>query len=255
MQSVQEKYKNLQEYLKSLGSVAVAFSSGVDSTFLLAAAKESLGADHVIAVTASSCSFPKRELEEAKQFCKEQGIRHIVCKSEELDIEGFRQNPKNRCYLCKHELFEKILEIANEYQINAVAELGIKSPLREALLNKKEIRTLSKEMGLPTWDKQSFACLSSRFVYGETISEEKLGMVDKAEQLLLDLGFHQVRVRIHGDIARIEVLPDEIERLVSGENREKIYSYLKQLGFSYVTLDLGGYRMGSMNETLDIAEK
>ena len=197
-----------------------------------------------------------------------------MCKSEELDIEGFRQNPKNRCYLCKHELFEKILEIANEYQINAVAEgsnmddngdyrpglvavaeLGIKSPLREALLNKKEIRTLSKEMGLPTWDKQSFACLSSRFVYGETISEEKLGMVDKAEQLLLDLGFHQVRVRIHGDIARIEVLPDEIERLVSGENREKIYSYLKQLGFSYVTLDLGGYRMGSMNETLDIAEK
>ena len=192
-----------------------------------------------------------------------------MCKSEELDIEGFRQNPKNRCYLCKHELFEKILEIANEYQINAVAEgsnmddngdyrpglvavaeLGIKSPLREALLNKKEIRTLSKEMGLPTWDKQSFACLSSRFVYGETISEEKLGMVDKAEQLLLDLGFHQVRVRIHGDIARIEVLPDEIERLVSGENREKIYSYLKQLGFSYVTLDLGGYRMGSMNETL-----
>ena len=192
-----------------------------------------------------------------------------MCKSEELDIEGFRQNPKNRCYLCKHELFEKILEIANEYQINAVAEgsnmddngdyrpglvavaeLGIKSPLREALLNKKEIRTLSKEMGLPTWDKQSFACLSSRFVYGETISEEKLGMVDKAEQLLLDLGFHQVRVRIHGDIARIEVLPDEIESLVSGENREKIYSYLKQLGFSYVTLDLGGYRMGSMNETL-----
>lgn len=167
MQSVQEKYKNLQEYLKSLGSVAVAFSSGVDSTFLLAAAKETIGADHVIAVTASSCSFPKRELEEAKQFCKEQGIRHIVCKSEELDIEGFRQNPKNRCYLCKHELFEKILEIAKEYHINAVAEgsnmddngdyrpglvavaeLGIKSPLREALLNKEEIRTLSKEMGL-----------------------------------------------------------------------------------------------------------
>ena len=274
MQSVQEKYKNLQEYLKSLGSVAVAFSSGVDSTFLLAAAKKTLGADHVIAVTASSCSFPKRELEEAKQFCKEQGIRHIVCKSEELDIEGFRQNPKNRCYLCKHELFEKILEIAKEYHINAVAEgsnmddngdyrpglvavaeLGIKSPLREALLNKEEIRTLSKEMGLPTWDKQSFACLSSRFVYGETISEEKLGMVDKAEQLLLDMGFHQVRVRIHGDIARIEVLPDEIAKLVEGENRKKIYSYLKQLGFSYVTLDLGGYRMGCMNETLDIEKK
>ena len=137
----------------------------------------------------------------------------------------------------------------------AVAELGIKSPLREALLNKEEIRTLSKEMGLPTWDKQSFACLSSRFVYGETISEEKLGMVDKAEQLLLDMGFHQVRVRIHGDIARIEVLPDEIAKLVEGENREKIYSYLKQLGFAYVTLDLGGYRMGSMNETLGENDK
>lgn len=229
MQSVQEKYKNLQEYLKSLGSVAVAFSSGVDSTFLLAAAKKNTWCGSCDRSYGILLFFPEKELEEAKQFCKEQGIRHIVCKSEELDIEGFRQNPKNRCYLCKHELFEKILEIAKEYHINAVAEgsnmddngdyrpglvavaeLGIKSPLREALLNKEEIRTLSKEMGLPTWDKQSFACLSSRFVYGETISEEKLGMVDKAEQLLLDMGFHQVRVRIHGDIARIEVLPDEI---------------------------------------------
>ena len=263
-----EKLKKLQDYLRSLESVAVAFSSGVDSTFLLKVAKDTLG-DKVMAVTAQSCSFPKRELKEAIAFCEKEGIIHVICESEELSIEGFAQNPKNRCYLCKKELFEKIQKIAadngmkaivegsnlddnGDYRpgLQAVAELGIKSPLREALLNKEEIRTLSKEMGLPTWDKQSFACLSSRFVYGETISEEKLGMVDKAEQLLLDMGFHQVRVRILGDIARIEVLPDEIAKLVEGENREKIYSYLKQLGFAYVTLDLGGYRMGSMNETL-----
>ena len=271
---LQDKYKKLQDYLRNLGSVAVAFSSGVDSTFLLAAAVDTLGKENVMAVTASSCSFPERELKEAQAFCKERGIRHVITASEELDIDGFRHNPKNRCYLCKHELFEKILAIAGENHLAAVvegsnmddngdyrpgllavAELGIESPLRAAELDKEDIRALSKQMGLPTWDKQSFACLSSRFVYGETISEERLGMVDKAEKLLLDMGFHQVRVRIHGDIARIEVLPDEIAKLVEGENREKIYSYLKQLGFAYVTLDLSGYRMGSMNETLDIEKK
>ena len=228
----------------------------------------------MIAVTASSCSFPERELKEAKEFCEKNGVRHIICKSEELDIDGFRQNPKNRCYLCKHELFEKIWEIARENGMNTVAEgsnmddngdyrpgliavkeLGVSSPLRQAELYKEEIRELSKEMGLPTWDKQSFACLSSRFVYGETISEKKLGMVDKAEQLLLDMGFHQVRVRIHGNIARIEVLPDEIARIAEEGNRTKIANQLKEYGFDYVTLDLLGYRTGSMNETLDEKEK
>jgi uncharacterized protein len=264
-----EKEKKLREILRSYGSVAVAFSSGVDSTYLLKVATEELPGK-VIAVTATSCSFPKRELREAETFCRENGIPHIVVESEELEIDGFRQNPKNRCYLCKHELFEKILAIAEENGMHAVLEasnmddngdyrpglvavkeLGIKSPLREAGLYKAEIRERSKELGLPTWNKQSFACLASRFVYGETIDEEKLGMVDKAEQLLLDLGFHQLRVRIHGKLARIEVEPEELGRLMEEETRTKIYDALKSYGFSYVTLDLKGYRTGSMNETLD----
>ncbi len=263
-----KKYQELENYLESLKSIAVAFSGGVDSTFLLQAAINALG-DKVIAVTASSCSFPERELNEAKEFCLKKRIRHIIVKSEELNIEGFRQNPKNRCYLCKHELFEKILKIAKENNIAsvvegsntddngdyrpgliAVKELGIKSPLRQAKLNKEEIRKLSKALGLITWNKQSFACLSSRFVYGETINEEKLRMVDKAEQLLLDLGFHQVRVRIHNMLARIEILPEEFDHLMSENVRNNIYSTFKEYGFAYVTLDLKGNRTGSMNETL-----
>ena len=263
------KYNELKSMMNGFGSVAVAFSGGVDSTFLLYAAKEALG-DQVIAVTAQSCSFPKRELNEAKAFCGERQIRHFICESEELDIEGFSHNPKNRCYLCKHELFEKIQKIAEREKITAivegsnlddngdyrpglqaVAELGIKSPLRQIGFTKNDIRTLSRYLELPAWDKQSFACLSSRFVYGETISKEKLGMVDRAEQLLLDLGFHQVRVRIHDTMARIEVLPEEFVKLISEDTRAKIITSFREYGFTYISMDLIGYRTGSMNEVID----
>ena len=273
MDALHEKKQKLEQYLQELGSVAVAFSSGVDSTFLLKVAKDVLK-DKVIAVTAKSCSFPNRELQEATAFCEKEGIRQVVIESEELEIDGFRQNPKNRCYICKKELFTKILDVAAANEIEyvaegsnlddngdyrpgliAVAELGVKSPLRQAGLTKEDIRQLSKELDLPTWDKPSFACLASRFVYGETISEEKLRMVDRAEQLLLDLGFKQFRVRIHGNIARIEVLPQEFPRLVEEGVRDKVCSTLHELGFAYVTMDLQGYRTGSMNETLDSKEK
>lgn len=270
---MENKLEHLKEYLKGLGSVAVAFSSGVDSTFLLKVAHDVLG-DKAIAITAQSCSFPKRELNEAKAFCEKEGIQHVICQSEELEIEGFSKNPPNRCYLCKKELFEKIGDIAKKNGIEyiaegsnmddngdyrpgliAVKELGVKSPLCEAKLTKAEIREYSKELGLPTWDKQSFACLSSRFVYGETISEEKLGMVEKAEQLLLDYGFHQVRVRIHGSLARIEIMPEEFPKLLEKNVLEDIAKKFKEYGFTYVTMDILGYRMGSMNETLGENDK
>ena len=270
--TAEEKLSALKDYLKSLGSVAIAFSSGVDSTFLLKVAHQVLG-DNAVAVTAVSCSFPKRERDEAEAFCKKEGIRHIQVVSEELEIPEFRHNPVNRCYLCKKELFEKILKIAEENNISyvcegsnmddngdyrpglkAIEELRIKSPLRHCNLYKAEIRQLSKEMDLPTWNKQSFACLASRFVYGEEINEKRLKMVEEAEQFLLDAGFSQLRVRIHGgNLARIEVQPSQLQEVL--KIKEDLLQAFKKAGFLYVTLDLQGYRTGSMNDVLDKAQK
>ena len=263
-----EKQAKLKELLLSYGKLAVAFSGGVDSTFLLQTAHDVLG-DRALAVTAAPVFVPPRELQEAKDFCRSRSIRQIVIPAEALNIDSVRHNPPDRCYHCKHEIFGNILRVAGENGISFVAEgsntddvgdyrpgmraireLGVKSPLLEAGLSKEDIRALSREMGLPTWDKPSFACLASRFVYGERITDERLSMVDRAEQLLMDLGFRQFRVRIHGDLARIELLPEDLEKLIRQDMRERVYRALKEYGFSYVTLDLAGYRTGSMNETI-----
>ena len=268
MEDREQKMRKLSEYLAGLGSVAVAFSGGVDSTFLLQAAKDVLG-DGVIALTAVSDFFPDRERREADAFCRERGIRQIICREEILKVPGVAENPANRCYLCKRALFEMFLAQAKrqgfshvaegsnlddlgDYRpgLQAIAELGILSPLRVCGFSKEDIRALSKEMGLPTASKPSYACLASRFAYGEEITGEKLAMVDQAEQLLLDLGFTQMRVRIHGTLARIEVLPEDFPRLAEPALRREIAEKLKTYGFSYVTADLAGYRTGSMNEML-----
>jgi len=271
--NLQEKFQLLKDIIKKRGSAAIAFSGGVDSTFLIKVAHEVLG-DKLIAVTATSSTYPERELKEAIEYAKDMGVKHIVISSEELEIEGFASNPKNRCYYCKKELFTKINKVAIENGLEyvfdgsnlddtgdyrpgmqAAKELEVVSPLKEAGLTKKDIRELSKELGLPTWNKPAFACLSSRFPYGNKITLPKLKMVDKAEQFLLDMGIRQVRVRHHGEIARIEVAPEEREQFFSVDVMDKIGTEFKKIGFTYVTLDMLGYRTGSMNEVLTKEEK
>ncbi len=270
---LQQKFEKLKDILKEAGSGAVAYSGGVDSTFLIKVAHDVLG-DNVIAVTARSSTYPIREYNEAKKYIEEFGAKHITIVSEELEIEGFSKNPVNRCYFCKTELFTKVRKEANNFGfkhvfdgsnfddtsdfrpgMKAAKEQGVISPLKLAELTKKDIRELSKELNIPTWNKPSFACLSSRFPYGKEITVEKLSMVDKAEQFLMDMGFKQLRVRHHDEIARIEVDPDERMRFFDLEIMNKIGDEFKRIGFKYVTLDIVGYRTGSMNEVLSDKEK
>ncbi len=267
------KLKRLRAQLRETGSAAVAFSSGVDSTFLLRVAHEELG-DRVVAVTVRSHTFPRRELDEAAAFCRREGVRHEIIDSDELSVPGFAENPPDRCYHCKKAIFGKIIELAlakgfaavlegsnidddGDYRPGrrAIKELGVRSPLHDAGLTKSEIRELSRRMGLPTAEKPSFACLASRFPYGERITAEGLERVERAEEWLMNagLGLSQLRVRSHGGIARIEVPPADIPRLAA--HAAEIAAAFRGFGFAYVALDLQGYRTGSLNETLPVSER
>ena len=265
---LQNKLSGLERYIADLGSLAVGFSGGVDSTLLLKVAYDTLG-DKALAVTGVDASLPERELDEAKRFCSEHGIAHVICRVDPMKEEGYRKNTADKCYYCKRMIFSEIIKIAAGHGIDhvaegsntddlgdyrpglrAVSELSVVSPLREAGLSKTDIRTISKAMGLPTWSKPAYACLASRFVYGEEITEEKLKMIDLAEQFLIENGFYEERVRMHGNIARIEVPAQDIPRLASDEIRCRVYERFKEIGFSFVTLDMLGYRTGSMNATI-----
>lgn len=267
MESMEQKYEKLGDILRSMGKVVVAFSGGVDSAFLLKAALEFLGPERVLAITADSETYPVREKEEAIALAKELAAPHVVIHTSELNIPGYAENPTNRCYFCKNSLFDHLIPIAKErgYDhvifgaiaddlgehrpgLQAAHEQGVRAPLLEAGIKKSEIRHMSRQFGLRTWDKPSFACLSSRIPYGEAITALKLSMIDQAEDFLIQLGFRQVRVRQHENLARIEVPATELAEMIAVA--DTVHAKLKEIGYAYVTLDLRGYRSGSLNEVL-----
>ncbi|HUU49998.1 MAG TPA: ATP-dependent sacrificial sulfur transferase LarE [Nitrospinota bacterium] len=270
MSELNKKYHRLKKILTEMKKVLVAYSGGVDSTFLLKVALDTLGRERVIAVTARSETYPSIELKAAKKMAEAYKARHIIIDSEELEIPGFKDNPPDRCYYCKKELFGKLRRIADgegikyildgsnhddlrDYRpgMKAAKEFGVRSPLMESGLKKDDIRKLSKNLQLDTWDKPSFACLSSRFPYGKEITKEKLRMVDLAENYLRKLGFKQLRVRYHEDIARIELGQRDMEKIFEERSLlERIVKRFKKIGYLYITLDLEGYQTGSMNKVL-----
>lgn len=262
------KYEQVKTILRSMNRVVVAFSGGVDSTLLLKAALDALGRDQILAVTADSETYPTREMEEATRIAALLGARHRIIHTSELNIPGYKENTPNRCYFCKQSLFQHLQQFLEEegnecivYGLiaddmgehrpgyRAAVELGVRGPLQEAGLYKTEIRELSRRFDLPTWDKPSFACLSSRIAYGETITQEKLTRVDLAEAYIMSLGIRQVRVRTHEQTARIEVEAADMAKLL--ERREDVMNALTSYGYTFVTMDLGGYKSGNLNKMLE----